>query len=128
MPAKSKTIKFPEIEREFLPHFIRGVFDGDGCIYTTNRKIKNKSYPRQDVLIVSASGGFLRGIRDTLKNEIGLEADIKDTMRTNRVYTYRFGSKKDVLKFAKYIYGEELQYFGMQRKKKKFIEVIERIT
>lgn len=32
-PAKSMTLSFPtEIPSEYLPHFVRGYFDGDGCI------------------------------------------------------------------------------------------------
>jgi hypothetical protein len=31
-PNKSLTYVFPNIPEEFMPHFIRGVFDGDGCI------------------------------------------------------------------------------------------------
>ena len=32
-PRKSLTIAFPAIPLEFLSYFIRGYFDGDGCIY-----------------------------------------------------------------------------------------------
>lgn len=31
-PNKSLTVKFPEIAAEYLPHFVRGYFDGDGSI------------------------------------------------------------------------------------------------
>ncbi len=33
VPRKSLILKFPKIKDEFLPHFIRGYFDGDGSIY-----------------------------------------------------------------------------------------------
>jgi len=33
IPRKSLTLKFPDIKYEFLPHFIRGYFDGDGSIH-----------------------------------------------------------------------------------------------
>jgi hypothetical protein len=32
-PDKSKTINFPDIPPEFLRHFVRGCWDGDGSIY-----------------------------------------------------------------------------------------------
>jgi hypothetical protein len=32
-PNKSKTIEFPKIQSEFVRHFIRGCWDGDGSIY-----------------------------------------------------------------------------------------------
>jgi len=31
-PNKSLTVKFPNIPEKYLSHFIRGLFDGDGCI------------------------------------------------------------------------------------------------
>ena len=31
-PRKSLTVKFPDVPQDFLTHFIRGVFDGDGSI------------------------------------------------------------------------------------------------
>lgn len=34
-PNKSKTLKFPSIDKELIPHFIRGYFDGDGSIYSS---------------------------------------------------------------------------------------------
>lgn len=47
IPHKTFNIVFPEaniIPKNLIRHFIRGVFDGDGCISITNRKKKNKIY------------------------------------------------------------------------------------
>ena len=33
LPAKTFSLSIPMIEKEFMPHFIRGFFDGDGCFY-----------------------------------------------------------------------------------------------
>ena len=32
-PAKSKTLSFPKIPEEYFGDFVRGYFDGDGCVY-----------------------------------------------------------------------------------------------
>lgn len=32
-PRKSKTLKFPDVPEKYISHFIRGYFDGDGCIH-----------------------------------------------------------------------------------------------
>ena len=44
---KSLTLQFPNfISDELMPHFIRGLFDGDGCIWNGKRKkaiIKDKT-------------------------------------------------------------------------------------
>ena len=31
-PNKSLTCTFPNINKDLMPHFIRGLFDGDGCV------------------------------------------------------------------------------------------------
>lgn len=31
-PRKSLTLKFPKVPKKYLSHFVRGYFDGDGCI------------------------------------------------------------------------------------------------
>jgi hypothetical protein len=35
-PQKSKTIEFPNIPQEFVRHFIRGCWDGDGSVYISD--------------------------------------------------------------------------------------------
>lgn len=43
VPNKSLILKFPKIQEQFVPHFIRGYFDGDGCVYSSKKKrIKTK--------------------------------------------------------------------------------------
>lgn len=58
-PRKSLTISFPNIPLEFLSPFIRGYFDGDGCLHL----IKGK-YPR--LIFTSGSNKFLEGLSNTL--------------------------------------------------------------
>lgn len=58
-PRKSLNILFPTIPPGYLSHFIRGYFDGDGCIYL----IKSK-YPR--IIFTSGSNQFLEGLSTTL--------------------------------------------------------------
>ena len=39
-PNKSRTIEFPKIPSEFVRHFIRGCWDGDGSIYFESGKLR----------------------------------------------------------------------------------------
>ena len=64
-PAKSLTLKFPDfIPDDIMPHFIRGYFDGDGCI-----SICNKGYFK--ISFVSASESFIDSLRDYLYRKTG---------------------------------------------------------
>jgi intein-encoded DNA endonuclease-like protein len=43
VPCKTFTVKFPNIPRDLERHYIRGLFDADGCISKQLRKKKEKS-------------------------------------------------------------------------------------
>ncbi len=58
-PRKSLSILFPTIPPTYLSHFIRGYFDGDGCIYLLKGK-----YPR--IVFTSGSNRFLEGLSTIL--------------------------------------------------------------
>jgi len=61
---KSLTIKFPEIPKEYVSDFIRGVFDGDGSVY----KLKyRRGYASN---IVSASRKFIISLKHILEHNI----------------------------------------------------------
>lgn len=72
-PCKSLSIKFPDVPEKYLKDFIRGCFDGDGClcIYNTkkDKKIKYYSY------ISSASEEFILTFKEKLKL-LGIESTI----------------------------------------------------
>jgi hypothetical protein len=115
---KSKTIQFPNLPEELIPHFIRGVFDGDGGIYVTKRKINGKYYDRCKVHFTSGSYDFLCGLKAAIEEELG--NNVKITKGT-RCFIYAFESKKDVIKFAEWIYQNNS--FGSARKKREFIKL-----
>ncbi len=63
-PRKSRTIQFPEAPAELHRHFIRGCWDGDGSVCKLGERPSTwrASY-------VSASSGFIAGIRDSLVSQ-----------------------------------------------------------
>src|SRR3990167_2564304 len=46
-PNKSLTIEFPKVPRRLLGDFIRGYFDGDGCIYFRKHRAKDRKRLRR---------------------------------------------------------------------------------
>lgn len=40
---KSNTLKFPKISKRYLGSFVRGYFDGDGCVYFKQHRVKHRN-------------------------------------------------------------------------------------
>ena len=84
-PNKSLTIKFPTfIDKELMPHFIRGLFDGDGCIWNGKRKkmlVKKEGKPgefRERIVHnvkINYTGNevFVSSLQDYLVENIGIK-------------------------------------------------------
>ena len=82
IPRKTWNIEYPDwLEDDLLSHFVRGIFDGDGCITTSSRKYQSPS-----ISIVSSSRQFL----EELSGVIGRVCKIsRDTNQRNWVLFYR---------------------------------------
>ncbi len=70
-PAKSKTLTFPKIPKEYLKDFIRGYFDGDGNVYFKKHFAKDRGKDRWvfQTRFTSASRRFLKEIQERLKKK-----------------------------------------------------------
>ena len=64
VPRKSLIVRFPNVPREHLPDFIRGVFDGDGSVYFEPRSLKNPLRSK----FVSSSKQFIEGLHMALES------------------------------------------------------------
>jgi hypothetical protein len=114
-PNKSLTIKFPNIPKNYMASFIRGYFDGDGCVMI--QKTKGK---RQDVIIKKLSTVFTSGSRDFLDKLAKELQKIIGTDQTN-VYvghnSYMLSySTGDSIKIFKFIYGNGTKSVFIRRK------------
>lgn len=65
---KSKTLVMPIVPRRFLGDFIRGYFDGDGCVYFKKLQFADRKNPRPILQIVFTCGNrdFLVRLRGVL--------------------------------------------------------------
>lgn len=55
-PNKSLTVNFPTVPKKYFGHFVRGYFDGDGCIYFEKSKGKNGQSIIKRIRIIFTSG------------------------------------------------------------------------
>lgn len=58
-PNKSLDMEFPEIPLEYTGHFIRGYFDGDGCIYFEKSKNVHGDFIIRRIRTIFTSGSKL---------------------------------------------------------------------
>lgn len=108
---KTNNIIFPEINDEFIPSFILGYFDGDGCI--TQQKNKGKIY--YHITFTSGSEYFLDEVKKILLN-FGIKSISKYNYKT--FYRLQISNKLDLLKLKEYFYNDN--NFCLERKKIKF--------
>lgn len=115
-PNKSLTVKFPTIiPKKFLPDFLRGYLDGDGCVYLyTSKGIKQENIIRKlSVIFTSGSFDFLTGLCNTLKIELDL--DNGKVYNSHRSFQLRY-STRDSLKVFKFLYKDRRDALYLQRK------------
>lgn len=84
---KTFLIELPQIDKSLMNHFIRGFFDGDGCICTASNERKTVS-----INFCSASEKFLIQIREYLYS-YGINSYITDEKEKNTFRLYVKGMK-----------------------------------
>jgi hypothetical protein len=117
VPNKTYSLKFPIIPNHLIKHFIRGFFDGDGCVRIRHRETKKNgivSYPICD--IVCYVEDFLLSIREILF-EKKIYSYIYYDNNIPRLY---INSMESNIKFLKYIYQDANIY--LDRKYKRYLQ------
>ncbi|OLS38075.1 hypothetical protein BTR22_06115 [Alkalihalophilus pseudofirmus] len=101
---KSKTIEFPLVPDQYMSHFIRGYFDGDGHI----------NYKKYQICFVGGSESFMNTLSQVLSH-IG----IKNYSRSNgKHYRVHISGRRSIQEFAKFIYQDKNLY--LDRKYQEF--------
>lgn len=104
---KSLNLVFPNntiLPREFIHPFMRGYFDGDGTVYTTEKTIQFELLGTKDFLL-----------------EVRQLYNLSNTKfkKNGRAYGTRHGKIRDVYYFFKCIYGDSNIHLGRKYKKVK---------
>ncbi|PTC14764.1 LAGLIDADG family homing endonuclease [Bacillus wiedmannii] len=92
-PCKSFNIVFPFVPEEYLHHFVRGYFDGDGYV-------KYKTYT---VSFVGGSYNFMNSLHQILQNH-DLRADL---LNQNKHYRVILSGRKSIQLFSNWIYKDK---------------------
>lgn len=99
--TKSFNIIWPEwLDKNLVRHFLRGYFDGDGCLYV------NKSDDQLGMSIVSTKE-MIQSMKDILFEKAKLNSYISHPERyTNNTYRLDSGGSRQVLRFCDWIYKD----------------------
>jgi intein-encoded DNA endonuclease-like protein len=117
--TKSNTLKpLSGIPEHLIPHFIRGYFDGDGCVFESYTKVKNRSYYEPGITFVGTYD-FMTYLNTQLP--IILPSLRKDT-RVSNSYTLYYRSKPRFLILEEYLYKNSTIYLDRKFEKCKLIK------
>lgn len=112
---KSSTAKYPLIAKEFDSHFIRGVFDGDGCI-TRNLRAKDK-IPELSIRIAGTLD-LMRSMNEKIPGSAG--QIYKEKRHQDWFSILRFSVRKSLL-FCQWIYNDS-EGLRLERKYQRYID------
>lgn len=107
IPNKTFTVEFPSLNKEFNSHFIRGYFDGDGCMYNFERQHTWSIY--------SSSEKFLPELIRIISDEVKIKCN-------NYKNTVAISSKSSITALEKYLYDNATIF--LERKRNKILEAI----
>lgn len=120
-PKKSLTVEFPAVPKEYLSHFLRGVFDGDGCVYKKKYDGKYRIGLWLKARITSGSKKFLDGMARAVR-QFGIKSRI---YRDHACWQICFNDKK----FYEWLYKNKGDWF-LERKFNRYLYVasLERLS
>lgn len=123
--AKSLTLTFPEFIPEYLmPHFIRGYFDGDGCVWDGKRKtmtVKDTTKPcgfRERIVhnvkfTFTGNSLFIIKLQEYLINKLGFrktKLNFSKAKETKHVCTMEYSGRGQLKSLYNYMYNEASIY------------------
>ena len=120
-PYKSLTVELPEIPVEYFMDFVRGYFDGDGCVHLEKIIRKDgKILPRKlNVIFTSGSKIFLDKLSSSLQTAIGKK--FQKTLRSWTAFQLRYGTNDSIVIF-KELYKNTKKGDYLERKHEIFEE------
>ena len=105
VPRKSLIYKLPKLPEKYFKHFLRGYFDGDGCICESFSN-KNSTTATLYTTIVG-SGEFIEGLYNTINNLLNINGTI--STKDNNVKTIKYCTNASFILLG-YMYKDATTY------------------
>jgi hypothetical protein len=111
-PKKSLTLGFPDMPGQFLRHFIRGCWDGDGSIYLEDDRVPCASF-------ITGSRGFIEKLLGYLV-KFGLPQQTIHLSTAGAAYYFRFHGDAVCTKLYHVLYDDVSESMYLSRKHARF--------
>jgi len=121
-PVKSLKLTFPCIAQNLIQHFIRGYFDGDGCLSCSKRKSGYYAYKAS----MASTKKFCESVQVILKSELDINSGIYTRKHNNITSELSVGGNHQVYKLMKWLYTDASVF--IKRKHQKFLGLEKLIT
>jgi len=112
-PRKSLTLNFPKVSEEYLSHFIRGYFDGDGCI----SKRKDGAWTLDFV----GTYDFLKTLSEIIDKKFEFKTRTISKKSNCEMYSIRYTTQQ-VINILTWLYDNET--ICLERKYNKYSELL----
>lgn len=144
--TKAVRIHIPNMQKNLRRHFIRGYFDGDGCLSLYEQYVKKWTIQKQEFSItdnpvlqyvnkwviqrqefsITGNPVLISEIQEILNQETSVAKEVKPKSykRTAAVVSLRYGKKADIDTLFNYLYNDATIY--LESKHEKFIEYYSR--
>lgn len=122
---KDQRIHIPPIPPSLLHHFVRGYFDGDGCLSVYQQTVGNTVINKQEWSL-TGHPEFITNIRQLIEQNVAVShrVKIKTYKRTDKAVTLRYGRKSDIVALHDYLYQDATVY--LDSKYQQFVEFFTR--
>ncbi|MBI4434667.1 hypothetical protein HY635_02520 [Candidatus Uhrbacteria bacterium] len=121
---KSLTLRWPAVPSDVLPHFVRGYFDGDGCIgvgtYARGRSRPGQYYHAYRARFTSGSKPFLIRLRLLLQSFAGVAGGSIFLKGSDGGFDLEF-SNGDTQRLFHFMYSTATEKLYLRRKYEKFL-------
>ena len=116
---KSHNLKWKDCPDEFLPHLVRGYFDGDGSIYT-----KQSTNPNVNTVGINFVGThhFINGLQKAINNAIGFEEKTGCISYLDTYAALIYNGSDIALKILDWMYISSTELTRLDRKFEKYID------
>ncbi len=109
LARKSLNVPFPEVPKEYLPSFVRGVIDGDGWVGEEGYNMN----------VTSASYQFAQHLHTVFTSwELHSKVSEQKSLSGNKIYKIWVTGKEDLLNLAKIIYENATNDFLFYKRDK----------